>query len=681
MAFQFSNQTIGTNSIMSGGPATFLNSTDPNEFTLIGLNDSPLEFNVSKNKSTSRCSDDKDDSSQSPSDKRERRSRSDRRERDRRDTDKAKDDSDSNLSNSQDVVALQNGPSLGPNMWSGMMNMGYPMVGMNMIVDPSMMSMNNYGMMPPMITPDPNMLTPDPAMLMSPAKEIIHCKSCTLFPPNPNAPPPTTRERPPGCRTIFVGGLPENIAEDIIREVFERCGEITTLRLSKKNFCHIRFLFEASVDAAIFLSGYRIRIGSNTDAPNTGRLHVDYAQARDDQYEWECRQRQLQREQRHRERMEEERLRPPSPPPVVHYTDHEASSVAEKLKLDETFTKAVQILLTWLERGDCSKRNSNTFYSMIQSTNSHVRRLLSEKTQYEEELQKAKEIMKGRMQGILLQFSQIERVFLAACHKKVWDHFTKAQRKNIELWKKQSMELKNVQLDDEPQSERADDEMEVSDGEETARKRPRTDPHYEERNSLREENDNLRCQMEAYKNEVEVIKMDLKKELEDKDKQFKMLQNTLQGMQQQLIEAKRRQSEEESKVKELQNKVQSMNEVRSKSLSEKDIVTLDDSEPEQSETASLSEATIEATPAAPPPPLNDRDAKLVGIISAFLNVHPFGAGLDYIWSYVSKLESNLKPSDIEVLMTRFPTVFKQELMGIGANIERRWLFIAFNSTD
>lgn len=40
---------------------------------------------------------------------------------------------------------------------------------------------------------------------------------------------------------------------------------------------------------------------------------------------------------------------------------------------------------------------------MIQLTNSHVRRLLTEKTQYEEELQKAKEIMKGRMQGILLQ--------------------------------------------------------------------------------------------------------------------------------------------------------------------------------------------------------------------------------------------------------------------------------------
>ncbi|KAK5640045.1 hypothetical protein RI129_010856 [Pyrocoelia pectoralis] len=678
MAFQFNNQGINSNTILSGNSTSFLNSSDPNDFTLIGINDNPLEFNLNKNKPTSRP-DDKDDSSQSPSDKRERRSRSERRERDRRDTDKGKDDSDSNLSNSQDVVSLQNGPTIGPNMWSGMMNMGYPMVGMNMIVDPNMMSMNNYGMMPPMITPDPNMLTSDPSMLISPVKEIIHCKSCTLFPPNPNAPPPTTRERPPGCRTIFVGGLPENITEDIIREVFERCGEITTLRLSKKNFCHIRFLFEESVDAAIFLSGYRIRIGSNTDAPNTGRLHVDYAQARDDQYEWECRQRQLQREQRHRERMEEERLRPPSPPPVVHYTDHEATSVAEKLKLDETFTKAVQILLTWLERGDCSKRNSNTFYSMIQSTNSHVRRLLNEKSQYEDELQKAREIMKGRMQGILLQFSQIERVFLAACHKKVWDHFTKAQRKNIELWKKQSMELKNIQLDDEPQSERADDEMEVSDGEESSRKRPRIDSHYEERNSLREENDNLRCQMEAYKNEVEVIKVDLKRELEEKDKQFKMLQHTLQGMQQQLIDAKRKQSEEECKAKDLQCKIQQLSEARTKTSSERDIVNLDDSEPEQSET-NVSEV-VSDIPTTSPPPLNERDAKLVGIISTFLNVHPFGAGLDYIWSYVSKLESNLKPSDIEVLMTRFPSVFQQELMGIGANIERRWLFNGFNSTN
>lgn len=39
-----------------------------------------------------------------------------------------------------------------------------------------------------------------------------------------------------------------------------------------------------------------MKIGNNNDPGNTGKLHVDYAQARDDQYEYECRQRQLQRE-------------------------------------------------------------------------------------------------------------------------------------------------------------------------------------------------------------------------------------------------------------------------------------------------------------------------------------------------------------------------------------------------
>lgn len=234
------------------------------------------------------------------------------------------------------------------------------------------------------------------------AKEAITCKSSVLLPPNPNAPPPTTRERPSGCRTVFVGGLPENITEDIIREVFERCGEITTLRLSKKNFCHIRFVFEASVDSAIYLSGYRIRINNQSDSPNCGRLHVDFAQARDDQYEFECKQRQWQREQRHRERIERDRMRPSSPP-IVYFSEHEASSIAEKLKQDDTFTKAVQIFITWLERGDCNKKNSNTFYSMIQSTNSHVRRLLNEKSTYEDELNKAKETHRKHMQSLSTQ--------------------------------------------------------------------------------------------------------------------------------------------------------------------------------------------------------------------------------------------------------------------------------------
>lgn len=63
----------------------------------------------------------------------------------------------------------------------------------------------------------------------------------------------------------------------------------------------------------------------------------------------------------------------------------------------------LQVVISWLERGDCTKRNVNMFYSMIQSTNSHVRRLLNDKTQYEEELQRAKDEAKIKMQTLLIQ--------------------------------------------------------------------------------------------------------------------------------------------------------------------------------------------------------------------------------------------------------------------------------------
>ncbi|XP_022216709.1 ecto-NOX disulfide-thiol exchanger 2 isoform X4 [Drosophila obscura] len=228
-------------------------------------------------------------------------------------------------------------------------------------------------------------------------KEVIKTKNCILFPPNPNAPPPTIRERPPGCRTVFVGGLPENITEDVIREIFESCGEITTLRMSKKNFCHIRYRHETAIDRAIYLSGYRLRISAMNEPPNFGRLHVDYAQARDDQYDYECKQRQLQREQRHRERMSLDRMRSQSPPPIPHYTEHEATAVAEQLRSNETFVKAIQTISVWLERGDCTKRNANVFYSMIQITHAHVRHLHTDKQQLEEDLRKARECYRKQM--------------------------------------------------------------------------------------------------------------------------------------------------------------------------------------------------------------------------------------------------------------------------------------------
>ncbi|KAH8315579.1 hypothetical protein KR059_002979, partial [Drosophila kikkawai] len=372
-------------------------------------------------------------------------------------------------------------------------------------------------------------------------KEVIKTKNCILFPPNPNAPPPTIRDRPPGCRTVFVGGLPENITEEVIREIFESCGEITTLRMSKKNFCHIRYRQETAIDRAIYLSGYRLRISALNEPPNFGRLHVDYAQARDDQYDYECRQRQQQREQRHRERMSLDRMRSQSPPPIPHYTDHEATAVAEHLRTNETFVKAIQTITAWLERGDCTKRNANIFYSMIQSTHAHVRRLHADKLQLEEDLKKARDSYRKQMGTMSTQFTQIEKVFNAASHKKVWDHFTKAQRKNIDQWKKLATELRTVQI--------TDDEMEISDDERDYERRgPGAKRMRYDSDSLKDENDSLRCQLEAIRHEMTLERSDYVQ----REKQIKVLQETIRNMQTQLLQTKMREQKDTKIIEQLE---------------------------------------------------------------------------------------------------------------------------------
>merc|ERR1719234_378599 len=82
----------------------------------------------------------------------------------------------------------------------------------------------------------------------APLKQPIWYSHSTLYPPAPNAPIPTTRDRPLGCRTIFIGGLPDLATQEVVEEIFGKCGEIQTLRMSKKSFCHIRYAQEFCVD-------------------------------------------------------------------------------------------------------------------------------------------------------------------------------------------------------------------------------------------------------------------------------------------------------------------------------------------------------------------------------------------------------------------------------------------------
>merc|ERR1712080_763480 len=78
-------------------------------------------------------------------------------------------------------------------------------------------------------------------------------------------------------------------------------------------------------------------------------------------------------------------------------------------------------------------------------------------------------------------------------------------------------------------------------------------------------------------------------------------------------------------------------------------------------------------------PLAGKKAKVIGIVSIFLNVHPFGASVDYIWSYLINIDPTLSLSEVENILRAYTDCFELTLTGVGAAIERKWIFVAFKT--
>lgn len=204
-----------------------------------------------------------------------------------------------------------------------------------------------------------------------------------------------------------------------------------------------------------------------------------------------------------------------------------------------------------------------------------------------------------------------------------------------------------------------------------------------------EENDSLRCQLEVYKNEVDLVKSDLKSDTDIKDQQIKVLQETIRNMQTQLLENKSREKEKESKIVDLESKLKAAN-VKELLLKTK-IVTKSSSattkassaEPEDNENAEevpeVKSAKIETSvELLKTIKIEPDEAKIIGLVSTFLVVHPFGASTDYIWSYVHRVAPHLRPKALEEILSRYKSIFVEEVTGIGAKIERNWRFCGFD---
>ena len=189
-----------------------------------------------------------------------------------------------------------------------------------------------------------------------------------LIPPLAHLPKPTLRDRPPGCKTIFIGGIPDMAEEIHMRDVFLDYGNILSVRLSKsgKKFCHIRFDSEDAVTRAVEISGYRMRIGPSNTSADISRIHVDYSQNKSDQEEF------LEKQNRKQGNMT--------------FSTVNVSTISADLHKPEMFEEAAKNTISWFEKGHCGTQNSINFFGMLSSVNAQAKQLSKDVIQKDAEL-------------------------------------------------------------------------------------------------------------------------------------------------------------------------------------------------------------------------------------------------------------------------------------------------------
>ncbi|KAG8198950.1 hypothetical protein JTE90_015154 [Oedothorax gibbosus] len=226
----------------------------------------------------------------------------------------------------------------------------------------------------------------------------------------------------------------------------------------------------------------------------------------------------------------EECHRAPSPQPVQCYSHHAATGLVESLQRKDTFEKGCMVLMTWLERGDCNKKNCIKFYYLICSVYRHVQKLVDEKNIIEDELTAVQQQRHQQCACNARQFQIVEKEFQIVSSQKVWVNFTKLQRKHIEQWK----ELEN--LFKQPNTEDLlEGKMEMSDSEDQ-------DPPEEctqdlvtpNENSNKEDEHDLAKEAEVLPEQLQVANS----ELAESKKQIAALNDAYQLMQQKYLDTK-----------------------------------------------------------------------------------------------------------------------------------------------
>jgi len=420
----------------------------------------------------------------------------------------------------------------------------------------------------------------------------------------------------------------------------------------------------------------------------------------------------------------------------AHHPVHQGADQAAQIRTgdSEKFGYSLELLLVWLERGNCHKKNADRFFSMIQAASSHVKRLVGERGDWEVEVERLREQHKARSRELRDQFKQIERVFGGCSHQKVSDHFTKTQRKKIQGWRKELTDVMTAasveEEEDMDMSEEGDvgtareddgaDEELQPPGEDLNGKQQQQQPSSNSgggwgkrkkpsSGQLRDEGEEWAQKAQVWKNELDSVRAEWQEDVEDKEKKIKLLQTAMQGMQQQLLEAKAAQGDlpafllDNKKDKEKVNKDVTLvaewpPKAKKSNSKEPEVSTCAPPPPSangnietkstevQTESACTNALTTSAEANAPVSSseinrdqgLPGKDARSVAILSTFLSVLSYGISTDAIASHLVNMQEGIDKDNVEQLLSRYPECFVRENKKEGQTL---WRLVALKPVD
>jgi len=334
-------------------------------------------------------------------------------------------------------------------------------------------------------------------------------------------------------------------------------------------------------------------------------------------------------------------------------------------------------------------------------------------------VERLREQHKARSRELRDQFKQIERVFGGCSHQKVSDHFTKTQRKKIQGWRKELTDVMTAASVEEEEDMDLSEEGEVGAAREDDGADEELQPPGEDLNGkqaggggggggkkrkkqssgqMRDEGEEWAQKAQVWKNELDSVRAEWQEDVEDKEKKIKLLQTAMQGMQQQLLEAKAAQGDlpafllDNKKEKEKGNKdvtlVAEWPPKAKKSKSKEPEVSTCAPPPPSSangniETKSAEVQTELASPSSTETsttaPLTNavvdvgmpgKDARSVAILSTFLSVLSYGISTDAIASHLVNMQEGIDKDKVEQLLSRYPECFVRENKKEGQTLWR-----------